>query len=162
MEDMEQIYNEYSRQVYRYIYSLCHDNLLSEELTQETFFRAVKNINSYNGNCKLYVWLCQIAKHVWYQELNKRKNTSYSDLDENLLITTSLEDDYLDKENKKNFFRNLHDIPDAMREVVFLRIAGDFSFREIGEIIGKDENWARVNFYRAKQKIMKGRSYYEM
>ena len=155
MEDMEQIYNEYSMQVYRYIYSLCHDILLSEELTQETFFRAVKNLNSYNGNCKLYVWLCQIAKHVWYQELNKRKKNFSSKLDENTIVTNSLEEDYLIKESKINFFKNLHDIPDSLREVVFLRILGDFSFKEIGEIIGKDENWARVNFYRAKQKFFK-------
>ncbi len=71
--NMEQIYKEHAKSVYRYLFSLVHDEEWAEELTQETFYRAVYSIDTYDGSCKVYVWLCQIAKHIWYQELEKKK-----------------------------------------------------------------------------------------
>lgn len=73
MQDMESLYQEYAKQVYRYLFTLCHEEHMAEELTQETFYRAMKSIKNYDGTCKIYVWLCQIGKHVWYQELDRQR-----------------------------------------------------------------------------------------
>lgn len=72
MDNLKKIYEEYMTQVYRYLFSLCHDPHLAEELTQETFFRVLKSINQFRGDCKLYIWLCQVAKHVWVKEMKHR------------------------------------------------------------------------------------------
>ena len=82
MEDMEQIYREYMPQVYKYLFSLCHDRQTAEELTQETFYQAVKSINRFRGECKLYVWLCAIAKNLWYREMRKKEREYPSDFQE--------------------------------------------------------------------------------
>ena len=158
MQDIEQLYQEYAQQVYKYIFSLCHDEHLAEELMQETFCCALKSLRSYDGSCKIYVWLCQIAKHLWYQTLAKKNKTQTSELSMDIPSGDhSLEDQLILRDGKMSLFKQLHLLPEPMREVMYLRLTGEFSFCEIGEILGKDENWARVTFYRGKQKIMKGR-----
>lgn len=87
MQDMESLYQEYAKQVYRYLFTLCHEEHMAEELTQETFYRAVKSIKNYDGTCKIYVWLCQIGKHVWYQELDRQRRKGTLELEENLIST---------------------------------------------------------------------------
>lgn len=76
MQEMESLYREYAKQVYKYLFTLCHNADLAEELTQETFYRALKSSKNYDGTCKIYVWLCQIGKHVWYQELDRQRRLS--------------------------------------------------------------------------------------
>ena len=73
MEDMDAVYRQHAQTVYKFLLSQCHDADLAEELTQETFYQAVRSIDRFNGSCKVSVWLCQIAKHLWYQHLRKRK-----------------------------------------------------------------------------------------
>lgn len=158
MPDIEQIYKEYARQVYKYLFSLCHNEQMAEELMQETFYRAIKSLQTYDGTCKIYVWLCQIAKHVWYQELAKNKKVQTTELSPDIpSAKQSVEENLILGEEKMNLFKELHRLEEPMREVMYLRLTGEFSFREIGEILGRDETWARVTFYRGKQKIMKGR-----
>lgn len=158
MQDIEQLYKEYAKQVYKYLFSLCHNEQMAEELMQETFFRAIKSIKTFDGTCKIYVWLCQIAKHIWYQELEKNNRTKTTELlPEIPSAGHSLEENIILREGKMNLFKELHLLAEPMREVMYLRLTGEFSFREIGEILGRDETWARVTFYRGKQKIMKGR-----
>ncbi len=153
--DMEQIYKEHAKSVYKYLLSLTHDKDLAEELTQETFYRAIYSINTYNGSCKIAVWLCQIAKHIWYQELEKRKKRQGQELREDISSPEmSPEEAALFESDKIALYKAIHLLEDPMREVVYMRMSGEFSFSEIGEILGKNENWARVTFYRAKQKIM--------
>lgn len=159
MQDVEQLYTEYARQVYKYLFSLCHDEPIAEELMQETFCRALKSLKSYDGSCKIYVWLCQIAKHIWYQTLTRNKKTHATELSPEIPAAGySVEDHLILREGKMNLFKELHLLAEPMREVMYLRLTGEFSFREIGEILGKDETWARVTFYRGKQKLMKGRT----
>lgn len=154
-EDLDEIYREYANHVYRYLYSLTHDAELAKELTQETFYRAVYSIQTYNGSCKISVWLCQIAKHVWYQELEKRNRHRNQPLHESVPAPgLSPEDSLLLQSNKMELYKAIHQLSEPMREIVHMRLSGEFSFAEIGEILGKSENWARVTFYRAKQKIM--------
>ena len=158
MQDIEQLYKEYAKQVYKYLFSLCHSEQMAEELMQETFFRAIKSIRTFDGTCKIYVWLCQIAKHIWYQELEKNNRTQTTELlPEISSAEHSLEENIILREGKMSLFKELHLLAEPMREVMYLRLTGEFSFREIGEILGRDETWARVTFYRGKQKIMKGR-----
>ena len=149
---MEQIYQAYARQIFRYLYSLSHDADLAEELTQETFYRAVYSIKRYDGTCKMFVWLCQIAKHVWYQHLDKRKRTEAQPLPEDTPAREpSPEAALLSGDNRVAIYKAIHALNEPMREVVHMRLSGEFTFAEIGAVLGKSENWARVTFHRAKQ-----------
>lgn len=154
-DEIEQLYREHAKSVYQYLLSLSHDAEWAEELTQETFYRAMRTIGTYNGTCKIYVWLCQIAKHIWYQELEKQKKRQTTELREELPSQLrSPEDAVLMTAEKIALYQAIHGLGEPMREVVHMRLSGAFSFAEIGEVLGKTENWARVTFYRAKQKIM--------
>lgn len=155
--DMDSVYQEYASLVYRFIYSYTKDVEWSQELMQETFLRAVGSISRYNGSCKLSVWLCQIAKHVLYQELRKKKRTEMVELADYLPDDSSPngENSVLNQENKIELYQAIHHLPELEREVILYRITGELSFREIGAILGKSENWSRTVFYRAKQKIKK-------
>ena len=154
MDDIEQAYTQHAQDVYRFLLSLTHDEDLSEELTQETFFRAMRTIANYNGSCKLSVWLCQIAKHLWYQWLNKRKRQNETALTDDLPAYESPEQTALNRMEKADLYKVIRTLPELMREVVHMRLTGEFSFAEIGGILEKNENWARTTFYRAKQKII--------
>lgn len=154
MKDIEKAYMQHAQDVYRYLLSLSNNEDLTEELTQETFFRAMRTINSYDGSCKLSVWLCQIAKHLWYQWLDKHSKRRTVELTEELSSLESPEESVLLRSEKADLYRAIHTLSEPMREVVHMRLTGEFSFAEIGEILGKSENWARTTFYRAKQKIM--------
>lgn len=159
MQDNEELYREYSTQVYKFVFSLCHNHLLAEEITQETFYRAIKSIHTYDGTCKVYVWLCQIAKHVWYQELDKQNRKRSVEFEDPLCSNTNAtESQFILAQDKMELFKQLHLLEPNTKEVLYLRLTGEFSFREIGEILGRDETWARVTFYRGKQKLMKGRT----
>lgn len=155
--DMDSVYQEYASLVYRFIYSYTKDVEWSQELMQETFLRAVGSISRYNGSCKLSVWLCQIAKHVLYQELRKKKRTEMVELADYLPDDSSPngESSVLNQENNIELYQAIHHLPELEREVILYRITGELSFREIGAILGKSENWSRTVFYRAKQKIKK-------
>ena len=154
MPDFEEVYRLYFADVYKYILALSRDGAVAEEITQETFFRAMRTMDRYDGSCKLSVWLCQIAKHLWYQWLDKRSRWNQTELTENVPSQESPEKSTLLYMEKTALYQAIHALPDPMRELVYLRLTGEFSFAEIGRILGKSENWARTTFYRAKQKIM--------
>lgn len=161
--DMNSVYREYEKLVYRFLYSHTHDAEWSQELMQETFLRAVNSISRYDGTCKLSVWLCQIAKHILYQELRKKKQIETVELVDCLTDDSAPngETSILKQESKIELYREIHLLPEREREVVLYRITGELSFREIGEILGKSENWSRTVFYRAKQKIREELKKYE-
>lgn len=157
MLNLDSIYQEYADLVFKYLFSLCHDEHIAEELTQETFYQAVRSAKKYDGTCKVSTWLCQIAKHMWYREIDKRKRKGTSQLVEEIVSDEqSLDEKFSQKEDLMKIFRQVHVLDEISKEIFFLRIMGDLSFREIGNIFEKNENWARVTFYRAKQKIVKG------
>ena len=161
--DMDSVYREYEKLVYRFLYSHTHDAEWSQELMQETFLRAVNSISRYDGTCKLSVWLCRIAKHILYQELRKKKQIETVELVDCLTDDSAPngETSILKQESKIELYREIHLLPEREREVVLYRITGELSFREIGEILGKSENWSRTVFYRAKQKIREELKKYE-
>lgn len=153
MQSMEEIYGQYSNMIYKYLLCLSGDAHLAEDLTQETFVIAVSKIHQFRAECKVSTWLCQIAKHLWYKELKKAKKLQTEELTENLAIGNRVEDLFLQKEEKLQFFRSVQKLDKLSREVVYLRMMGNLSFIEIAEVLGKTPNWARVTFFRAKQKI---------
>ena len=133
MQSMDEIYQKYAQMVYRYLLSKTRSEDLAEELTQETFYQAIKSIGRYDGSCKISTWLCAQPG----------------------LSGASAETEFLDTENRVELMRKLHSCPEPYREILYLRIFGGLSFKEIGEIMGKTENWARVSYYRAKERLKK-------
>lgn len=149
---MGDVYRKYADMVYRYLLSLTHDSHVAEELTQETFYQAIRSSGKYDGSCKISTWLCAIAKNVLLTY--RRKNPQHEELDAlNDHSSLSAEDQALGSLERVELLRRLHLLGDPFREVLYLRIFGDLSFREIGEILEKSENWARVTFYRGKEKL---------
>lgn len=163
MFDMDAAYREYAVMVYKFLLSLCYEEELAEELTQETFYQAVRSVDRYDGSCKVSTWLCQIAKHLWYREMERRKRKSTSELTADMeSLEKPVEEQLTLKEEKMELFRKVHVLDEISKEIVLLRVTGAFSFKEIAELFGKNENWARVTYYRAKQKILKGGEKNEM
>ena len=160
MLNMDSVYREYAEFVYKYLLSLCGESDTAEELTQETFYQAVRSCGRYNATCKVSTWLCQIAKHLWYRELEKRKKKGTRVLTDEMRgihsETKTPDEEYILREDKIKLFKKVHILDDTAKEVVLLRITGAFSFKEIGEVFDKSENWARVTYFRARQKIMEG------
>lgn len=156
METMKEIYQQYAQTVYKFLLAQSHDPDLAEELTQETFYQAVRSINRYDGSCKVSVWLCQIAKHLWYRYLKKHRREAPMPESPPEIPVPSAEEGALDQESRLALLRQIHGLPEVQREVVYLRAFGGLSFREIGDVCGKTENWARVTFYRGKEKLRNG------
>jgi RNA polymerase sigma factor (sigma-70 family) len=151
--ELDEIYSNYAEEVFKYLMCLCHNAALSEELTQETFYQAVKSIDRYNGQCKMSVWLCQIAKHSYYKYLEQHNKKQERAMFRDNLIHTSPEVEIIDSEDRIALYRKIHLLEEPYKEVLLLRILGGLSFKEIGEIQQKNENWARVTFYRSKIKL---------
>lgn len=151
---MEEIYQKYAQTVYKYLLSKTQNADLAEELTQETFYQAVRSIGRFDGSCRISTWLCAIAKNqllAYY-----RKHPAEENIDtQPELSGASAETEFLDTENRVELMRKLHSCSEPYREILYLRIFGNLSFREIGEIMGKSENWARVSYYRAKERLKK-------
>lgn len=156
MQDIEEIYKQYFKVVNKYLFCLTHNDNLAEELTQETFYRAVKKIGSFKGDCKIQVWLCQIAKNLWYDELKKNKRYKSIEGEElELIAIENTEKTAIQNTSKLELFKKMQSLDTQTKEVMYLRLTGDLTFKEIADILNKTENWARVTFYRGKQKLIK-------
>lgn len=154
MQNIEEMYNKYSEIVYKYVFCLTGNEDTAEEIVQETFLVAVRDINKFRGECKISTWLCQISKYIWYKRLKKeKKETPLDILQDSILIEDSIEESFCDKESKIQLFKKLQELDEDTRNVMYLRIFGNFEYSEIAEIINKTSNWARVVFFRGKQKL---------
>ena len=154
MDSMEQIYLEHAKTVYGFLLTRTGNPDLAEELTQETFYQAVKHVDRYEGKSSVSTWLCGIAKNLWYGYLKKQKNqTSLSEAEE--IPVDSAETELFRGWEYLHVLRMIHRLEDPMREVIYLRLIGNLSFAQIGEIMERNENWARVTYYRGKEKVMK-------
>lgn len=154
--NIEELYRTYFDIVYRYIRSISQDGSLAEEVTQETFFKALKKADQFRGDCDVRVWLCQIAKNTLYNHLKKQKKQLLGD--EKLEKTESaggelLEEKLAQRSQAMEIHKVLHRLSEPYKEVFSLRTFGELTFREIGMLFGKSENWARVTYYRARVKI---------
>lgn len=154
MEDFEAIYVQHFDGIYKYVFSLCRNETMAEEITQETFYRAMEHIDKFEGKCKLYVWLCQIAKNTFLTYAKKQKrHVSETDIDLSKQIEPSFENEILDKETVRKLHKLLHELSDPYKEVFSLRVFGELPFSQIGELFGKSDSWARLIFYRAKKEL---------
>lgn len=150
--EFEEIYNQYFRDVYKFVLSLSRNEKIAEDITQETFLKALKNIDKFNGNCKINVWLCQIAKNTYFSYYDKQKRYVGYDIDERVSndnIASSLSN----KDEALQIHKALHLLDEPYKEVFTLRVFGELSFAHISQIFGKTESWARVTFHRSKGKI---------
>ena len=150
--DIETLYQDFFSVVYKYVLSISKDSLTAEEITQETFFKALKKIDEFRGESSIKAWLCQIAKNTYFDLI--RRQSKYDTLpDEFADPRDEVETNYGNKADAMAIHRILHRLPDPYKEVFSLRVFGELSFSEIGELFGKSDSWARVTYCRAKLKI---------
>lgn len=162
VQDMDAVYRQHAQTVFKYLMSLTHDADLAEELTQETFYQAVRSIDRFDESCKITTWLCAIAKNQYFAYMKKHARLQV-DPDVDLMFdgagmirnTVSAEQEVLQQVGQMELLKKLHAFPESGREVLYLRMFGNLSFREIGEVMGKTENWARVIFFRARTNLRK-------
>lgn len=157
MDNMEEVYGRHAKTVYKYLLSLTRDPELAEELTQETFFRAIKASERFNGSSSVATWLCAIAKKTRLEYLKKhsREAETAEAMKPGYLPNDSAEESTVKNAERLELLKRLHSLPEPMREVIYLRSFGGLSFRDIGAVHGMTENWARVTFYRGKEKLRK-------
>ena len=154
MTDFEKLFNENREFIFKYLLKMTRDISLSEELTQETFFRAYMNYASLRNKEKASVWLCQIAKNAyfaWYNEQKKKVPLQNFELESDDL---NIEETFVQKELSQKTLHCLRELEEPYKEVFMLSVFGGFSLKDISSIFGKSESWARVTFYRAKQKLL--------
>ena len=152
---IEALYRQYFHDVFLYLKALSKNDDIAEELTQETFFRAMKHVDGFHGDCDVRVWLCQIAKNAYFSYCRKNKHLTGEDIPETVPdAAPALESVLEDKQAALSIHKILHDMKEPYKEVFTLRVFGELSFRQIAGLFGKTENWAAVTFHRAKLKIL--------
>lgn len=153
--EFEKIYEMYFRDVYRYILGISGDSHTAEEITEETFWKALKAIDSFDGKKDIRAWLFTIAKNLYLNLLREKSHFSDGEMPEETGgdMVTELEN----KESAYELHRIIHALEEPYKEVFSLRIFGELSFGQIGGLFGKSAGWARVIFYRAKQRIIEDR-----
>ena len=153
MTDLDEVYSKFSGTVTSYLLRLCGNQQLAEELTQETFYQAVRCIGRFDGKSSISTWLCSIARHLYYDYLRKQKPT--------VPVTDTIPspEDFADRiENRDQAMhahRVLHALEEPFREVFTLRTFCDLSHSQIAELFGKSESWSRVTYFRARQMLQK-------
>jgi len=151
---MEELYKQNAKIVYHFLYTRCKDTTLAEELLQDTFLKAFESMERFDGSCKISTWLCQIARHLLYQYWEKEKKASFAELTEEIPARNDTEQQVLHKVELAEVLDVLEQMPVDVAQVVKLRTMSELSFKEIGVMLGKSENWARVTFFRAKKQLL--------
>lgn len=149
--DFEGLYKTYYMQVYSYMMTLCRNPELAEEITQTAFYKALLGMKKYHGDASQSTWLCTIAKNTYLDRLRKEKKRG--EMPEEIPHNENIEEKAEDKEDSFRIHRILHQMEEPYKEVFQLRVFGELSFARIGQLFGKSESWARVTYYRAKNKI---------
>ena len=158
MTDFEKLYHTYFSDVYLYIRRLSGDEQIAEEITSETFFKAMHSIESFRGDCDVRVWLCQIAKNCYYTHIKKTGKLQTADLGELQNMADPAPDlaqQLIRKEEVRRIQKVLHDISEPYKEVFMWRVFAQLSFKQIGGIFGKNENWACVTYHRARKMMIR-------
>ena len=153
MTEFEKIYRDYFTDVELYLRAICHDEILAEELTAQTFFKAMDSLPKFRGDCDIRTWLCSIGRNCYLSHLRKSKPTVSIDELQIPDPRRGIEEQVQDRDQAMQVHKVLHDLPEPYKEVFSLRIFGQLSFADIGSLFGKTQNWACVTYHRAKQKI---------
>ena len=151
----EDMYQRFFKDVYLFVFSISKDRQIAEDITQETFFKALKEIKNFRGDCSVKSWLCQIAKNLYISQMRKKSMISLEDMDAvpNQISSTNIEQEYIQKEDKLSVYKVLHFLDEPYKEIFLLRTLGDLSFKEIADVFHRTESWARVTYHRARLKI---------
>ena len=154
--DFERVYDTYFNDVYLYILRLSGNEHLAEEITSDTFFKAMQSIDSFRGDCDVCVWLCQIAKNCYYSHVKKTsriEQVDQAELQEIPDLAPSVADEYARCDEIERIQKILHDVSEPYKEVFMWRVYAELSFKQIAQIFGKTENWACVTYHRARKMI---------
>ena len=155
--DFEELYRRYFNDVYLYIRRLSGNEHIAEEITADTFFKAMRSINSFRGDCDVRVWLCQIAKNCYYSYRKKNNRTDHVDESEMLELpdlSMGVAEEYARRDEVERIQKILHTVEEPYKEVFMWRVYADLSFGQIAQIFGKTKNWACVTYHRARKKIL--------
>lgn len=157
VDDFEKLYRDYFETINLFLVSLCNNPDLALELTQETFFKALRSVNKFRGECDIKVWLCQIAKNTYYTYCKKRKKLISTDDEDSSQFRNDVSfiDSLDDTETCDRLHEIIHSLNEPYKEVFSLRVFGELSFAKIGKLFGKTDNWACVTYHRAKRIIQK-------
>ncbi|MDO4420163.1 MAG: sigma-70 family RNA polymerase sigma factor [Ruminococcus sp.] len=153
MADFERIFEENRGFIYKYLFKMCRNHTLAEELTQETFFRAYMNISNLKKEDKASLWLCSIAKNTYFAFYNEQKKLEPLENSVDAESPFDTVDILENKELAQKAFSVLHSLEEPYKDVFMLSVFAGLSLKEISSLFGKSESWARVTFYRAKQRI---------
>ena len=157
MTDFEKLYKTYFDDVYKYLLRLSADEHIAEEITSDTFFKAMRSVDKFRGDCDVRVWLCQIAKNSYYSYVKKRERTEHIDESEMAEIpdlSPNAADQFVRRDEVDRIQRILHTVPEPYKEVFMWRAYADLSFKDIAKIFAKNENWACVTYHRARKMII--------
>ena len=150
--NLEQFYKDNYRIVYGYLLSLCGDETRAEDLTSETFLKAISRIDSYDGRGKISTWLCAIGRNLYLNE--RKQHGRHIPLDSVVIAEEcTMEEKYIEKQTAEEIRRLAKDMDETKQQLLAMRMNG-MSFRDIGEALGKTENWARVTFFRTRNEIL--------
>lgn len=149
--DFDKLYDAYYMRVYSYVMTIVKSAHLAEEVTQQTFYKALKSLPKFTGQSDEFTWLCAIAKNCAFDELNRRSR--FDEPDEKIPSSHSVEQAVEDDILTLKIHQLLHEMEEPYKEVFQLRVFGELSFAKIGVIFGKSENWARVTYHRARLKL---------
>ena len=155
MDKFDEICRRCTPVVHRFLLSLCKDVSLADELTAETFYQAYLHIDTFRGDCRVESWLCQIAKNALVRELRRQKRAVPYEEALALAAPDDIFELLADKDQSMRIHTSLHRLKEPYREVFTLRVLGELRFRDIAALFGKSESWAKVTFYRAKDKLIK-------
>ena len=155
MIDLDAVYRAHAASVFRFLLAKTGSRQLAEELTQETFYQAVRSIDRFDRSCEITTFLFGIARNVWYNAYRKGKKAPAPLEAAEPIPTASAETDVLARMGREEILGAIHRMAEPGREVLYLRLLGSLSFAEIGAVLGRTENWARVTYYRAKQLLIK-------
>ena len=154
--DFEEIYRRYFGDVYRYLLRLSGSETAAEDVTSETFLRAMQALPRFRGDCDVRVWLCRIARNTYFSTRRDPDNQPMEEPgEERAGSAPSPEEETLRREEGRRLRQLLHGLEEPYREVFLWRHYGDLSFREIGQLFGKSENWACVTYHRARGNLRK-------
>ena len=154
--EFDQIYSAYFKSVYLYVMQLSGNEHIAEEITSETFYKAINSIDSFRGDCDMRVWLCQIAKNAYFTHLKKNKrilSVEESDFQNIADPDADIDVQISEQEEARLIRKILHDLSDPYKEVFMWRVFGELSFKEIADLYGKNDNWACVTYHRARKMI---------
>lgn len=155
-EMLDEIYKTYAKELYRYIFNLCRNETLAEDILQDTMLNAVMSIDKFKGECSLKTYLCRIARNIWLNHVKRAENKNIP-IDDSMefVADDSVEEQLNNKMQSQAIHRVLHILDEPYKEVFTLRVFAELKFNDIGNLFGESANWARVTFFRAKEKIIR-------